>query len=83
MLRSQLRIIHDALHDLTEAPLGTVVPADYMFDQLQPLLLQQGVLLRELDETIRNLDDGTDKGQLARRLCGLIFLIPISVSAAG
>lgn len=75
MLRSQLRIIHDALRDLADAPLGTVVPADYIFDQLQPDLLQQGVLLRELDETIRNLDDGTTEGKLARRLCGLIFLI--------
>ena len=74
MLRSQLRIIHDALSELAEAPLGTVVPADYMFDQLQPNLLQQGVLLRELDETIRNLDDGTPDGKLAKRLCGLIFL---------
>src|SRR5690606_31956334 len=75
MLRSQLRIIHDALSDLAEAPLGTVVPADFMYDQLQPNLLQQSVLLRELDERIRNLDDGTDDGRLAKRLCGLIFLI--------
>jgi len=75
MLRSQLRIIHDALRDLSDSPLGTVVAADFMFEQIQPNLLQQGVLLRELDETIRNLDDGTDDGKLARRLCGLIFLI--------
>jgi hypothetical protein len=75
MLRTQLRIIHDALHELAEAPMRTVVPADYIFEQLQPGLLQQGVLLKELDETIRRLDDGTDDGRLARRLCGLIFLI--------
>jgi len=75
MLRSQLRIIHDALHDLAEEPLGTVVPADFMFEQLQPNLVQQGVLLRELDETIRKLDDGTPDGELKRRICGLIFLV--------
>lgn len=75
MLRSQLRIIHDALRDYANSGLGTVVPADLMFDQLQPSLVNQGVLLRELDETIRSLDDGTDKGKLKRRLCGLIFLI--------
>lgn len=75
MLRTQLRIIHDALRELAQAPLRTVVPADYIFEQLQPGLLQQGVLLKELDETIRKLDDGTDDGRLARRLCGLIFLI--------
>jgi hypothetical protein len=75
MLRSQLRIIHDALRELADQPLGTVVPADFMFDQLQPNLVQQGVLLRELDETIRTLDDGSEEGRLKRRICGLIFLI--------
>lgn len=75
MLRTQLRIIHDAIRELAESPLRTVVPADYIFEQLQPGLLQQGVLLKELDETIRRLDDGTEDGRLARRLCGLIFLI--------
>lgn len=75
MLRTQLRIIHDALRELAQSPLRTVVPADYIFEQLQPGLLQQGVLLKELDETIRKLDDGTAQGGLARRLCGLIFLI--------
>jgi len=75
MLRSQLRIIHDALQELAEQPLGTVVPADFMFEQLQPNLVQQGVLLRELDETIRKLDDSTPEGKLKRRICGLIFLV--------
>jgi hypothetical protein len=75
MLRSQLRIIHDALRELAELPLGTVVPADFMFEQLQPNLVQQGVLLRELDETIRKLDDNTPEGKLKRRICGLIFLV--------
>ncbi len=74
-LRTQLRIVHDALVDLAEEPVGTVVPADYMFEELQPDLLRHGVLLRELDERIRMLDNGTTDGRLARRLCGLIFLI--------
>lgn len=75
MLRTQLRIIHDALHELADLPLGFVVPADFMFEQLQAGLVQQGVLLRELDERIRKLDDGKPEGELAARLCGLIFLI--------
>jgi len=74
-LRTQLRIVYEALREIAEQPLGTVVPADFMFDQLQPGLLQQGVLLREIDETIRRLDDGSEDGRLARRICGLIFLI--------
>ncbi len=88
MLRSQLRIIHDALQELAELPIGTVVPADFMFEQLQPNLVQQGVLLRELDETIRKLDDNTPDGKLKRRICGLIFwsarshVKPASISAS-
>ena len=74
-LRSQLRVVHEALRQFAERPLGIVVPADFMFEQLQPGLLSQGVLLREIDETIRRLDDGTDDRTLAHRLCGLIFLI--------
>lgn len=74
-LRTQLRIVHDSVKDIAEKPLGTVVPADFIFEQLQPDLLRTGVLLREIDENIRKLDDGTKDGKLARRLCGLIFLI--------
>jgi hypothetical protein len=74
-LRTQLRIVYDAVRQTAEDTLGTVVPADFIFDQLQPDLLRTGVLLREIDETIRNLNDGTADGMLAKRLCGLIFLI--------
>ncbi|MBI4584108.1 MAG: BREX system P-loop protein BrxC [Planctomycetes bacterium] len=74
-VRTQLRIVHEALQQLSEKPLGAVVPADFMFEQIQPGILQQGVLLREIDETIRRLDDGTADGLLKKRLCGLIFLI--------
>jgi hypothetical protein len=75
MLRSQLRTIHEGLHELADEPVGTVIASDYFFDQQQPAMVQSGVLLRELDETIRRLDDGTPSGRLARRVCGLIFLI--------
>lgn len=74
-VRTQLRIVHDAVREVAERPLGTVIPADFIFGQLQPDLLRTGVLLREIDETIRNLDDGTPEGLLARRICALVFLI--------
>ncbi|MBC7342616.1 MAG: BREX system P-loop protein BrxC, partial [Clostridia bacterium] len=74
-LRTQLRIVHDAVREVAAQPLGTVIPADFIFDQLQPDLLRTGVLLREIDEIIRNLEDGTPEGSLAKRLCALIFLI--------
>lgn len=74
-LRTQLKIVHEAVRQTAEATLGTVVPADFIFGQLHPDLLRGGILLREIDETIRNLNDGTDDGRLAQRLCGLIFMI--------
>lgn len=74
-VRTQLRIVHDAVRDIAERPLGTVVPADVIFDHLQVALLQTGSLLREHDELIRKLDDGTPEGKLAKRLCALVFLI--------
>lgn len=75
MLRTQLQIINDALRRLADKPLRTVVPGDYIFEQLHPGLLSNGVLLKELDETIRGLEDGTPDGLLAKRLCGLIFMV--------
>ena len=74
-VRTQLRIVYDAAKEMAEKPIGTVMPADFIFDQLQPDLLRTGVLLREIDETIRNLHDGTQEGELAKRICGLVFLI--------
>ena len=75
-LRTQLKIVHEAVRQTAEDDLGTVVPADFIFEQLQPGPARKtGILLREIDETIRNLDDETDDGRLAQRLCGLIFLI--------
>lgn len=75
-LRSQLRIIHDAVARLSERGLGATVPGDELFEALAPEIVNTGVLLREINERIINLSkDGSDKGKLARRICGLVFLI--------
>ena len=74
-LRTQLRIVYDAIRRTADDSLGTVVPADFLFDEIAPKLLQSGVLLRELHETIENQKDGTDDGRLRSRVCALVFLI--------
>ena len=75
-LRTQLRIVYDAIRHTADDPVGTVVPADFLFDEISANLLQSGVLLRELYETIvEQRNDGTPEGQLKSRLCALIFLI--------
>lgn len=75
LLRTQLHLIHKALVNVGDKPLGHVIPADLLFDQLQGGLVQSQVLLRELADRIQALKDGTEEGELKRRICGLVFLI--------
>jgi hypothetical protein len=74
-LRTQLRTVFESTKQVANEPLGTVVPADTIYVQQQQSMLQSGVLLREVFETIRRLDDGTPEGALRSRLCTLIFMI--------
>jgi hypothetical protein len=71
-LRSQLRIIHDALERVSSAPLTAVIPADDLYDSLAPEMLNTGVLLRQIYERIIQVGR---KDKLAGRICGLVFLI--------
>jgi hypothetical protein len=54
---------------------GTVVPADFIYGQLSGSMLQTGVLLREVEQTIRDQREDTEDGELRYRLCALIFLL--------
>lgn len=72
-LRSQLRIVHDAVAKIASRDLGAVVPGDELFTALAPEMVNTGVLLREINERI--IQVGKDFGPLAQRICGLIFLI--------
>jgi hypothetical protein len=74
-LRTQLRVVHEAVREVAEQPLGVVVPGDAVYWQQESSMLQSSVLDRDLSTTIRQLDDGTADGKLASRLCALIFLI--------
>ncbi len=74
-LRTQLRIVHDAAAEVVDQPLGSVVPGDFIYDQLKGDMLESAVLLRDTYTLIENLaKDGAD-GRLRARLCAAIFLI--------
>src|SRR5208283_3660127 len=75
LLRTQLRIIHEALRQVADEVISHVVPGDFMFFQQQTALVQQGVLSREISDRILRLDGGTQKGRTMARVCGLVFLI--------
>ncbi|MGD7651659.1 MAG: BREX system P-loop protein BrxC, partial [Verrucomicrobiales bacterium] len=75
LLRTQLRITHEALRAVADEPVGHSIPGDFMFFQQQTPLVQQGVLSREISDRILRLDDGSEKGRIMARTCGLVFLI--------
>ena len=84
VLRTQLRVVHEAASRVALSPLGTVVGADFVFDEQQPGMLQTGVLLKEIDELIQTLRTEGPDGVLKSRICALIFLITqIPENAAG
>ena len=75
-LRTQLRIVYDAIRRTADNQVGTVVAADFLFDEISANLLQSGVLLREIHEAIVKQREGdTPDGELKSRLCALVFLI--------
>lgn len=74
-LRSQLQIVFEATRQTAASTVGTVVPADFIYDQISTDLLNSGELEREYDEIIRKQRDGTKDGDLRSSLCALIFLM--------
>lgn len=82
-LRTQLKIVQEAARGTAGLPLGNVVAADFIYDQLNSDMLQSGVLLRDVDSTIRGQRDGTEDGELRSRLCALVFLIGKLPTEAG
>jgi len=74
-LRTQLKIVFDAARETAERPLGVVVPADFMYDQIATDLLNTGMLQREYHEIILGYRDMTPEGELKSRLCALMLLI--------
>ena len=74
-LRTQLRIVHDAIKEVADRPIGTVVAGDVIYSHLKVDMLQSSVLLRDVATTIEKLDDGSPEGKMCSRLCAAIFLI--------
>lgn len=75
VLRTQLRIVHEAAARKANAPIGHVVGADFLYDEQSPGMLQSGVLLKEIDELIATMRASGGDGELKARICSLVFLI--------
>ena len=73
-LRTQLWIVYDAVKNTAEFPLGTVVNGAFLYEHIKTRVLQSGILLQEIAETIARQKQ-EDDGDLRYQLCSLIFLI--------
>ncbi|HEV3258317.1 MAG TPA: BREX system P-loop protein BrxC, partial [Gemmataceae bacterium] len=73
-LRTQLWIVYDAVQKTADLCLGNVVGGAFLFEHIKTRVLQSGVLLQEISETIARQKQEED-GELRYQLCALIFLI--------
>ena len=73
-MRTQLRVVHEACRAYSDRPLGAVVPADFIYEQLATDLVQTGEMQKRFQEIIDEQVKKPD-GQLRRRVCALVFLI--------
>src|SRR6266702_5598817 len=56
-LRTQLRIVHDAIKEVANSSIGTVVAGDVIYNHLKADMLQSSVLLRDVATTIEKADE--------------------------
>ena len=74
-LRSQLRVVHEAVLATADAPLGHVVSGDFLYDQIAANLVSTAQLPKEVFENVQRFAAGDDSAQLKARLLKLIYLI--------
>jgi hypothetical protein len=74
-LRSQLRVVHEAVLATAEARLGHVVSGDFLYDQIAANLVSTAQLPKEVFENVQRFAAGDADSQLKGKLLKLIYLI--------
>lgn len=74
-LRSQLRVVLQAVKDTAEQPVGHVIPGEALFFQMAPDMERIRVLSSTFSQTISKLKAQGPEGSLKARLCAATFLI--------
>ena len=74
-LRSQLRVVHEAVLATEDQPLGHVVSGDFLYDQIAANLVATAQLPREVFENVQKFAAGNATGALKAKLLKLIYLI--------
>jgi hypothetical protein len=74
-LRSQLRVVHEAVLATSDLPLGHVVAGDFLYDQIAANLMSTAQLPKEVYENVQRFAAGDASAQLKGKLLKLIYLI--------
>lgn len=74
-LRSQLRVVHEAVLSTAELPLGHVVSGDFLYDQIAASLLSTAQLPQEVFNNVARFAEGSANDQLKAKLLKLVYLI--------
>lgn len=74
-LRSQLRVVHEAVLATADAPLGHVVSGDFLYDQIASNLVSTAQLPKEVFENVQRFAAGDENAQLKSKLLKLVYLI--------
>ena len=74
-LRSQLRVVHEAVLATANAPLGHVVSGDFLYDQIAANLVSTAQLPKEVFENVQRFAAGDANAQLKSKLLKLVYLI--------
>lgn len=73
-MRTQLRVTHEACRHIANKPIGTVIPGDFLYDQLSVDLIQSGEIQKRFSEIIEE-QKKKPEGALRGSLCSLVYLI--------
>lgn len=74
-LRTQLKVVHEAVRRVANEDVGTVVAADFLYGEQEPGMITTGVLLREVSDLITAERKNGAEGELRSRILALVFLI--------
>ena len=74
-LRSQLRVVHEAVMATADLPLGHVVSGDFLYDQIAADLVSTAQLPKEIYEQVQRFAAEGELGELKSRVLKLIYLI--------
>lgn len=73
-MRTQLRVTHEALRAIADEPVGTIIPGDFLYEQIATELIMSAVMPKRFQEMIEEQKEKAD-GNLRSRICSLVFLI--------